>query len=166
MGGIVLRRIRTLVMPLAVTAALVATPAAAHAGGVVDPAPIGPNQFFTGEVNGASAPAVIRMNCMGAVTPGATGHPLANQTVDALPVAPPASTEDGYTGSAGHRIEVTFADSSSATPVVLTSWAVRGAIPTALTLPCSGPGTVVFTPAPASPTSRSAVVRVTYVSQP
>jgi hypothetical protein len=37
-------------------------------------------------------------------------------------------------------------------------------LPTSLTLPCSGTGTVYFTPIPVVPPSRSATVPVRYVS--
>jgi hypothetical protein len=166
-GGNVLRRIRTVAMSVIVTAALVGTPAAAHAGGVVDPAPIGPNQVFEGLVNDASANAIIQMGCGGPGGPGETGHPLMNQTVAVLPLVSPVSTDNGYTGSAANRINVTFGLPSTAQPaVVLTTWAVRVAIPTTLTLPCSGTGVVLFTPAPTSSTARPATVHVTFASQP
>ncbi|MEY9871576.1 hypothetical protein ABH931_001049 [Streptacidiphilus sp. MAP12-33] len=159
-------RLRTLsALGIAAGLALVAAPAA-HADGVVDPAPIGPNQFFTGQVNGTGTDGAIQMACFGPLTPGETGHPLSGQTVDVLP-APAAGTADvGYTGSAATHIEVGFGAASTTTPVTLGFYAVRAAIPTTLVLPCAGTGTVVFTPAPGSPTARPATLAVRYVPQP
>jgi hypothetical protein len=139
---------------------------AAHAAGAVDPAPIGPNQFFSGLVNGVSTDAAIQMACFGAITPGETGHPLPGQSVEVLP-APAAGTVDvGYTGSAATEIVVNFGPASTTTPVTLGYYAVKADIPTSLVLPCAGTGTVVFTPAPGSPTARSATLPVRYVGQP
>jgi hypothetical protein len=149
----------------ALIVALSATPALAD-GGVVDPAPIGPGNYFVGEVNNTTGPAVIHMACFGPVTPGQTGHPMSGQSVKALPVAPPVSSLVGYTGTAANSIVVTFGVTSAVTPVILHDWAVPAAIPTTLTLPCYGTGTVTFTPSPTSATARSYTVTVSYVGQP
>jgi hypothetical protein len=141
-----------------------AVPAAAD--GVIDPAPIGPNTFFVGEVNNTAGPAVIQMACFGPVTPGETGHPLAGQTVKALPASTPVANTAGYTGSAADEILVSFNLASATTPIVLHYWAVSAAIPTTLVLPCGGTGTVTFTPYPGSTTSRPATVTVSFVGQP
>ncbi|MHA6757035.1 hypothetical protein [Streptacidiphilus sp. PAMC 29251] len=154
---------------LAVTATVLAagllSAAPAAADGVVDPAPIGPNQYFTGLVNNVSTQAVIKVVCPGPVIPGETGHPLSGQTVAALPATVSSSTAAGFTGSAANRIQVGFGTAASATtPVLLTDWAVKAAIPTSLLLPCSGSGTVVFVPLPTSPTAHSATVTVLYAN--
>jgi hypothetical protein len=144
-----------------------ATAVPAVAGGVVDPAPIGPKNYFVGEVNGSTGPATIQMACFGPVTPGQTGHPLAGQTVTAIPVADPTTTTAGYTGTAANSISVGFTSPAlSNLPIVLHDWAVSVAIPTTLILPCYGSGTATFTPVPTSPTARSATVAVTYAGQP
>ncbi|MGH3781302.1 MAG: hypothetical protein ACRDRO_11935 [Pseudonocardiaceae bacterium] len=44
--------------------------------------PIGPNQYFYGEVNDQAGHATIRMACFGPTHPGQTGHPLAGQPPD------------------------------------------------------------------------------------
>lgn len=132
-----------------------------------DPAPIGPNQAFFGEVNDQATNATIRMACFGPVHPGQTGHPMEGQTVKALPVANPTPQVVGFTGSAAHQLNVSFAISSTAaSPVVLRSWAVSEKIPTTLLLPCYGTGTVTFNPYPTSPTARAGTVQVTFVGQP
>ena len=161
------RTLRTLSLPLAAAAILAALPAPAYADGVVDPAPIGPNQAFVGLVNDATTNATIRMACFGPVFPGETGHPIDGQTVKALPVTSPTPLRPGFTGSAATSIGVDFTLSSSTVPpVLLKMWAVPGKIPTTLTLPCFGTGTVAFIPLPGSPTARTATVTVTYVGQP
>lgn len=50
------------------------------------------------------------------------------------------------------------------TPVILRDYAVSAPIPTSLTLPCSGSGTVAFVPEPTSPTAHTATVTVTFTS--
>ena len=160
-------RSRLLTIPVLAAALLIVAPAAAYAGPVIDPAPIRPNQSFIGQVNGVSTAATIKMACFGPVFPGQTGHPLDGQTVTALPVVEPVTSRPGYTGSLGTSIGVSFGlTSSAAFPVILKYWAVAGKIPTTLTLPCYGTGTVTFQPLPGSPTARPATVTVTFVGQP
>ena len=149
----------------ALIVALSATPALAD-GGVVDPAPIGPGNYFIGEVGNTAGPAIIHMACYGPVILGQTGHPVAGQTVKALPVAPPVTSIPGYTGTAANSIAVSFGVTSATTPIILHDWAVPATIPATLTLPCSGTGTVTFTPIPTSPTARAATVSVTFVGGP
>ena len=140
-----------------VTAMIVAgTAVPAMAGGVIDPAPIGPKTYFVGEINHSTGPATIQMACFGPVVAGQTGHPLAGQTVTALPVASPTSTTAGYTGTAATSISVTFTSPVlSNLPIVLHDWAVSVAIPTTLILPCDGTGVATFTPMPGSSTARA-----------
>lgn len=159
------RRLCFIAAASAILIAASALPAAAD--GIVDPAPIGPNNYFVGQVNNTASPAVIHMACYGPVVIGQTGHPVAGQTVKALPVAPPTSSIAGFTGTAANSIAVTFGATSSAnTPVMLHDWAVSALIPATLVLPCYGTGQVTFTPLPTSPTARPATVTVTFVGQP
>jgi hypothetical protein len=148
---------------LALAGGAVGLPSASAA--VVDPAPIGPHQLFVGQVNGVSVDAAIKVGCFGPVTPGETGHPVAGQTVDVMPVVPPTSSLVGYTGESADRIQVGFTlASTAATPVILRATVVRAAIPTSLNLPCFGTGQVAFVPAPTSATARTSFVKVTYVN--
>jgi hypothetical protein len=161
------RRLRSWYLPLAAATLLLSVPVPAFADGVIDPAPIGPNQLFIGEVNDQTPNATIRMACYGPVHIGQTGHPLDGQTVKALPVTGPTPQQAGYTGSAATQLNVSFGNPSSAVaPVVLRFWAVPAKIPTTLLLPCYGTGTVTFAPYPTSSTARSATVRVTFIGQP
>ncbi len=145
--------------------AVTAAPASADA--IIDPAPIGPHQYFYGEVNNQAGQATIRMGCFGPNYPGQTGHPLAGQTVKALPAPVPTTSDIGFTGSAAHAIDVRFPTPTVANdPVVLHDYAVTAPIPTSLILPCYGSGKVAFVPDPTSPTARTATVTVSFVGQP
>jgi hypothetical protein len=150
----------------AATLALGAVPAAAAAsvaGPAQDPVPIRPNQYFTGLVNNhPPGQAVIYVICPGPVN---TGHPKANQPVEVKPSVPTSTVDLGYTGSAGTHIKASL--TPSATSVLLasfTSYFVKKNIPTSITLPCSGTGTVAFTPGPNSPTTRTAKLRVKFIN--
>ena len=145
---------------LTLLGAAMGLPSAAAA--VVDPGPIGPNQYFTGQVNGTSVDAVIQVGCFGPVVPGETGHPVGGQSVDVLPAAVSASSDTGYTGDSADHVLVGFDSTSTATITSLSEYAVKAAIPTGLELPCSGSGKVTFTPEPTSSTARAATVTVTY----
>lgn len=138
----------------------VGLPSAAAA--TVDPAPIGPNQYFVGEVNGASANAVIQVGCFGPVVAGETGHPVSGQSVDVVSASSSSTLGVGFTGSAADHVVVGFGGTSTITPVTLTAYGVKAAIPAGLDLPCSGTGKVDFVPAPTSSTVHTATVTVTY----
>lgn len=157
----------------ALTGALALTLLSGAAGSAVaapiqDPIPIGPNMSFHGLVNGTAVNATILVGCFGPVVPGQTGHPLAGQSIEA-DSTPPTSTADGYTGSAGNRLVVTFTTSPSSSIIVLgtlNNFYQKVPIPTSVNLPCYGTGQVTFTPQPTSPTARSAAVKVSLVGQP
>ncbi|MBV9032631.1 MAG: hypothetical protein JO364_20490 [Pseudonocardiales bacterium] len=107
------------------------------------------------------------MGCFGPIRPGQTGHPLAGQTVEVLPVAAATTRDIGFTGSAAHAVDVSFSPTSVLAPlVVLRDYAVSAPIPVSLSLPCYGTGQVTFIPVPTSPTARPATVTVSFVGQP
>ena len=150
---------------IAPAAALLTAVAAAPAWAdpVIDPAPIGPNQYFYGLVNDHAGQANILMGCAGPA--GGTGHPLAGQTVKVFPAPAPTTSDLGFTGSAANAIAVRFPSPTvTNTPVILHDYAVSAPIPTSLTLPCSGSGTVAFVPQPTSLTAHTATVTVTFIS--
>jgi len=136
---------------------------------------VGPKQYFTGVINGkdgnTTTPITIRMACAGPIRPGQTGHPVAGQTLAVHQLFPPASGSLGYTGN-DSRIGVSFAapPSAAAQPGVTAPLFTRHdrpqPLPTSLTLPCAGTGTVWFTPIPVVPPSRAATVPVRFVGQP
>ena len=138
---------------------------------------IGPNQYFTGVINGTAGntvvPIPIQMACFGPVTPGETGHPLAGQTLSVHQLFPPVPvTTLGYTGS-DSTIGVFFgapppggSSAHAAKTVTFSHYDKTKALPKALTLPCSGTGTVWFVPIPVIPPSQAQAVPVQFVSQP
>lgn len=156
-----LRRYGTLTA-VALSAAVLGMSTAAAA---VDPAPIGPHQWFSGQVNGVTANAVITVGCVGPVLPGQTGHPVSGQSVSVVPAPGAVTSNDGYTGEAADHVVVDFgAPASTGSATVLQYYGVKAAVPTSIELPCYGSGKVVFVPAPTSSTARTATVPVTYRS--
>jgi len=156
---------------LVVTAAL--GPGAGAAGTV------GPQQYFTGVINGTDGntanPITIRMACFGPLHPGQTGHPMGGQTLAVHQLFPPSQATGslGYTGDDA-VIDVFFhapppaaarVRASAQTPV-FTRYDKPRRLPTSITLPCAGTGTVWFSPIPVVPPSQSATVPVQYVGQP
>jgi hypothetical protein len=128
---------------------------------VQDPVPIGPNQYFTGLVNGhPPGQAVIYVICPGPIT---HGHPTGKQPVEVRSAVPVSTTDVGYTGSAGRRITASLSSSPTVIPLAtFTSYFVKQYIPTSITVPCSGTGTVTFVPSPGSPNARTATLTVTF----
>jgi hypothetical protein len=144
---------------------------------------VGPNQFFTGVINGhngnTTTPIVIMMACFGPVRPGQTGHPMAGQTL-AVHELPPSSAGAGSIGFTGHdsEIGVFFGVVPPVTPTpvsskpggtttpIFTRYDVPQPLSTSLTLPCGGTSTVNFVPIPVIPPSHAASVPVVFVGQP
>lgn len=123
-------------------------------------APIGPNQFFTGLVNGTHTNAVIDMVCPGPAFPGQTGHPVSGQTVSVTQ----SSTATGFTGSLADSIVVSFTSATAVQDITLKDYDSPGAIPTTFVLPCAGTANVPYNPEPTSPTARPDVVKVTFIN--
>lgn len=160
------RTFSRLCLPLGAAAALLVGATPAMAGGTVDPAPVGPNQFFTGLVNGASGLSRIAVMCDGPIDFVPTGHPVAGQTLEVVPADPAGVVAPGFTGSAARAIGVRFAPASLATPpVVLRFYRTIAQIPTDILVPCTGAGAVSFVPTPSTPTARTATVKVTFVTK-
>lgn len=139
---------------------------------------VGPNQYFTGVINGhegnTATPIPIQMACFGPVRRGETGHPMAGQTLAVQQLFPPSATAGslGFTGN-DREIGVFFNGpppitrngAATATPI-FKRYDLSKPLPTELTLPCEGTGTVYFTPIPVVPPSRTATVPVAFVGQP
>ncbi len=131
---------------------------------------IRPHQYFSGLVNGSTgqeSPAIVKMVCPGP-TNGGTGHPLEGQTVEVTRAAA-AVGGAGYTGTSGTSVSVFFGvlppTGSAIGQVTFTRYGVKMAIPTSVTLPCSGSGVVGFLPFPRiPPISRAATVPVEYAN--
>jgi hypothetical protein len=130
---------------------------------------------FGGTVNGTTTHATIRMACFGPDRPGRTGHPMSGQTVGVFIPEVAMSATFGHTGDPARAIGVSLVVRgrhvgpftwlrrlTPTRPVV----SATGALPTSLTLPCSGTGTAVFTPVPGTAGVKSATVDVRFVGQP
>ncbi|HEX4704546.1 MAG TPA: hypothetical protein VH352_20635 [Pseudonocardiaceae bacterium] len=167
MNSTVLRIARRAAVPVAAIFAVVGL--AGTAGAVIDPAPIGPNQFFTGIVNGASVNATITTNCIGPIRPGETGNPLPNQYVEVSPGPSSGNVGIGFTGSNGNSVIVVLNTGGPTGPIqtvligTLHDYIVHLPIPTGITVPCAGPGDVAFVPSPGSSNAKSAIVNVNLV---
>lgn len=156
----------------ALTWAALSTPASATSG-------VGPKQFFTGVINGkdgnTTIPITIKMACFGPVRPGQAGHPMSGQTVAVHQLFPPSST-GGSLGETGRDSTIgvffgapppaAFIVPAAGESLVFARYDKPKPLPTSLTLPCSGTGTVWFSPIPVVPPSRSASAPVNFVSQP
>jgi len=154
-----MRRIVIAAAAIAASAGLLGASAAAAAP---SKAPIQPNQYFNGLVNGKSKDATILMACPGPV--GGLGHPVAGQYVS---VEGPLSSGEGFTGKA-KSIDATLEfNSPSSTPIHLATFRYYhepGPISTELKLPCEGSGAVVFNPVLGGEKARATKVSVTFVN--
>jgi len=149
-------RLRALIALVPLTfAVLAATPATA-----VPSFPVLPNQYFDGVVNGKTAAAIVRTICPGPST--TQGHPVSGQTLSVTLLASGSTTSTGFTGSLGNSIAAVPVTNVANDPVVFTEYFHSSALPTSWTVPCSGTGTIAFTPLPGSPTARTDFVSVRY----
>lgn len=129
---------------------------------------VGPHQLFQGAVNGQASDATIDMACAGPVYPGETGHPAAGQTTGVTLITDPSGTTAvyGYTGDTASSIVAGLSPVSSVSkPVAVFSGYGTQALSTSVTLPCSGTGTLEFTPSPDSG-GRAYALTVRFVSLP
>ena len=160
------------------TAAAVAAPAGASSP-VASVGKVGPKQYFTGVINGTdgntSTPIVIDMACFGPLTPGETGHPMSGQTLAVHQLFPPSTAKAGTLGYTGKDSAIGFftaappsagGPAAAAADTTFTRYDKTRPLPTSLTLPCAGTGTVWFSPIPVIPPSRGAAVPVEFVGQP
>jgi hypothetical protein len=174
--GIMRSASRRLPLTLGLACMLLAIAPAVTAAAAPVTVPVGPNQFFGGLVNGSNgstSPVPIRTNCLGPVTAGETGHPLAGQTVEVVLASPASSNIEGFTGSAAKSIVADLIYTLTPTGptfieqvATFTSYNVAEPIPVTITVPCSGDGLMSFMPNPGSPTAKPATVQVVFVSQP
>lgn len=124
-----------------------------------EPTPIGTNQSFTGLVNGMADGALVTTVCPGPA--GGFGQPAGGQSVAAI-VDP---SGDGNTGDNG----AVFVEPNGTMQVIpLRSWGEAVEIPTDISVPCDGPGVMVFDPCfgfvGCRGDARADVIRVTFVN--
>jgi hypothetical protein len=111
---------------------------------------VGPQQYFVGQVFGATKQSVIDVACAG---PATTGHPVAGQTVEVALILPPVTTTAGYTGTQAVEIDAALIYPSGPvlvkTPIAtFTQYFLKLPIPTSITVPCGGSGVMSFSPYP------------------
>jgi hypothetical protein len=108
--------------------------------------PIGPDQHFTGRVNGHHAGAIVRVVCPGPSTVGRTGAVLSGQTFSVS--HSPAGT--GYTGLFSQVYAWFTANAGVNGPLAarLTRYGTDVAIPAGVQVPCDGTGQVEFSSCP------------------
>jgi len=152
---------RRLAIAGAVFTLVSATPAVARAA--LDPGPVSPDKFFVGLVNGAGGQSRIAVVCDGPIDVVPSGHPAPGQTIVAEQVRTDTSPAVvGFTGSAARALDVFVG--TGRTPVTLRFFHASAPIPTTILVPCSGTGTVTFSPSPDSRTARPATVVVRFVT--
>jgi hypothetical protein len=166
------RNSRRLTVLAVATAVVSAAPAAAYALG----SPIGPNQYFAGSlvrttVTGTTTVTTSLLVACSAVGAGTTGHPLPGQAVEVALVVPNTSDVVGYTGSLADSIEASVIFGTQEPPIseneligTLTDYNTLLTVSPSLTVPCSGPGQLSFTPEPYSAGAESSTVDITFVS--
>jgi hypothetical protein len=152
-------------VPLTVMGALFAGSAPAAAV-VVEPVPVGPNQYFVGEVNGRRDVARIAVTCDMSTGPQSVGHSVPGQTIAVRQVVVTTDARSapnvGFTGSRGALIGVGEAHGNSATKLTALPYNYPFQIPENLDVPCAGVGVIVFEAIPSSSTARHASVEVTF----
>jgi hypothetical protein len=137
---------------------------------------VGPHQYFIGVIDGTDGntaiPIPIQMACVGPLRPGETGHPIGGQTLAVHQLFPPTIADTlGETGN-DSTIDVFFGAPPPATfhaaakTIRFVHYDMTKGLPTSLTFPCSGTGTVWFVPIPVVPPSQAAAVPVEFESQP
>jgi hypothetical protein len=162
-------RITRSLLPLAALAlGLVVAPAASAATHPAqDPVPIGPNEYFKGIFNGhPPGAAMIFVSCSAGAS---TGHPVAGQKLWVDETGPPVSTnpDTGYTGSKGTSVNASITPSTVSVLIAhFTGYGVKKTLSSAITVPCSGKGTIDFAPAPTSSTAKTAKLAVTFGPPP
>ncbi|HTT85815.1 MAG TPA: hypothetical protein VMF60_00480 [Acidimicrobiales bacterium] len=158
----------TVVVGLLVLSTLAVAGSAAGAGKV------GPKQYFTGVINGHDGntvtPIQITVACS---SPANTGHPVGGQTLAVHQEFPPQAAGGlGYTGN-DSKIGVFFnapppsgrSAAKAGKTVTFTRYDKTKALPTSITVPCSGTGNVYFVPIPVVPPSQSQSVPVEFVGE-
>jgi hypothetical protein len=146
----------------AIAAALLGTAVAMPASADDTAVPIGPDQYFSGQINGSTSNPVIRVRCTGSAQ--GIGHPVGGQSIGVTPAdATTAGPGTGYTGDAADHAVIGFDGLSVGAMLSLKSYDTKAEIPAELNLPCSGTGTVAIVPAPADATTQAAMLTVTYL---
>jgi len=161
-------RLRRLLAAAAAAAlgALVSGPALAQTSAAQ---PIGPDQYFAGEVNGNLGQSVLSVQgCSPSAGSGASGQLLPGQTVEVtrflVPPPGPGGHIVGYTGNA-QSISADLEVSLPNPPLVyrvhiadLTTYNTKAPLPFMLSIPCDATVTAVFSPINGGPSAMNSDV--------
>jgi len=146
----------------AVVGALAVVALALVPGTAVAATPIGPNQIFIGEVNGSAAPVSFDVVCPGAAN---TGHAFGDTAgVVKLQDPIPGFGRTGNASSIAADLLYTIGTISVVEPVTKFTTYTTNAVPDTVTTPCSGKGTMVFTPVNGGSGATPSSVTVTFVN--
>jgi hypothetical protein len=155
----------------AVLAGVLAVPTAAVAHPHPRSFPVPTDAVFGATVNGRTTHATIQVFCTGFMA----GHPRPGQSVGVFIPEVMQSPAFGRTGTPVTGIVATLSAHENRVAQLGTFRRIRRtrpvssatmALSTTLILPCTGTGTAVFTPVPARPGTKPAVVDVTFVKVP
>ena len=157
---------------MTVVVGLLALSTLAVAGSAAAAGKVGPDQYFTGVINGHDGntvnPIDITVTCsvIGGTT---TGHPAKGQTLAVHQMFPPNGSGLGYTGNDSEigfftALPPSGTTKASSKSVTFTKYDKTKKLPTSLVVPCSGTGNVYFVPLPVSPPSEAQSVPVQFVS--
>jgi hypothetical protein len=107
---------------------------------------IGPHQHFVGLVNGSGRNPAVYTVCAGPVWNGRTGPVAGDQAMSVARVR----HGGGFTGPFSHLYAWFVPTSTSSRPTLVrfTYYGKAVTVPTAIQVPCEGPGQVEFSPCP------------------
>ncbi len=110
--------------------------------------PIGPNEHFQGLVNGSDQHPVVHTVCPGPAAAGRVGHVAGGQTLSVVRVAS-GGGDTGVFSSIRTWVDPSVPASPGAPPsLTFTAYGTDQPIPADLTVPCDGPGRMVFSSCP------------------
>jgi hypothetical protein len=124
--------------------------------------PIGPNQIFLGLVNGSSTKVNFDVVCPGAAN---KGTPVNDKVgVEKLQDPIPGFGRTGHASAIAASLKYKSGSSTVTEQVAKFTTYTTKPVPTSVVTPCSGTGTVVFSPVKGGPGATSASVHVTFVN--
>jgi hypothetical protein len=124
--------------------------------------PIGPNQIFLGQVNGSSSKVKFDVVCPGAAN---KGRPVGDTVgVEKLQDPIPGFGRTGKASAIEASLEYVVGTLAVREPVAKFTTYTTKPVPTSVVTPCSGTGTMVFSPIKGGHGATSASVSVTFVN--
>jgi hypothetical protein len=145
-----------------IAGALAAVALALGSGTAQAATPIGPNQIFLGEVNGSSAPVNFDVVCPGVAN---IGHAFGDTVgVVKLQDPIPGFGRTGNATSIAADLIYTIGTVTVVEPITTFTTYTTTPVSSSVSAPCSGTGTMVFTPVNGGSGSTPAAVTVRFVN--